>query len=50
MTLLIMKFLPAVYYFTPVRSKYSPQHTVLKQSIYSLSLMLHTTCHVHTKL
>jgi hypothetical protein len=30
MKLLIMQFSPTSFYFTPLRSKYSPQHPVLK--------------------
>jgi hypothetical protein len=32
MKLLIMQFFPTSHHFIPLRSKYSPQHTVLKHS------------------
>jgi hypothetical protein len=37
MKLLVMQFSPASYHFIPLRSKYSPQHPVLK---YSQSMLL----------
>jgi hypothetical protein len=32
MKLLLMQFSPASHHFLPLRSKYSPQHSVLKRT------------------
>jgi hypothetical protein len=50
MTLFIMKFPPATYYFIPVRSKYSSQHPVLEPPAHNFPLMLETKCHIYIKL
>jgi hypothetical protein len=51
MKLPIMQFSPSLHYFIPLRSKYSPQHPVLKHphSVCALPLMLETKFHTHTK-
>jgi hypothetical protein len=38
------------YDFIPLRTKYSPQHPVLRNSAYVLPLMSETKFHCHTKL
>jgi hypothetical protein len=40
---------PLSCYFIPLRSKYSPQQSVLKHLAYALLLMWETKSHTHTK-
>jgi hypothetical protein len=49
MKLRIVQLSPFSRYFIPLRSKYFPQHHVIKHPVYAVPLTWETKFHTHTK-